>query len=55
MARDPSKTEKATPKRRDKAREKGSVPRSQELPKLTVLMAGLFVLRILIGDLGDDL
>jgi flagellar biosynthetic protein FlhB len=55
MARDPSKTEKATPKRRDKAREKGSVPRSQELPKLTVLMAGLFVLRILIGDLGNDL
>lgn len=45
MARDPSKTEAATPKRRTKAREKGSVARSQELPKLTVLMAGLFTLR----------
>lgn len=55
MAKDPSKTEKATPKRRDKAREKGSVARSQELPKLTVLVAGLFTIRALIGDLGNDL
>ncbi|WP_428569577.1 MAG: flagellar type III secretion system protein FlhB [Solidesulfovibrio sp. DCME] len=55
MARDPSKTEKATPKRRSKARDKGSVPRSQELPKLTVLMAGLFALRLAIGGLGDNL
>ncbi len=55
MARDPSKTERATPKRRDKAREKGSVPRSQELPKLTVLMAGLFAIRVLITGLGDDI
>lgn len=53
--RDPSKTEKATPKRRDKAREKGSVPRSQELPKLTVLVAGLLVLRLGISGLGEDL
>lgn len=45
MARDPSKTEKPTEKRRSKAREKGSVARSQELPKLTVLIAGLFALR----------
>lgn len=55
MARDPSKTEKATQKRREKAREKGSVARSQELPKLTVLLAGLFALRILIGGMGEDL
>jgi flagellar biosynthetic protein FlhB len=55
MAKDPSKTEKATPKRRDKAREKGSVPRSQELPKLTVLLAGLIVMRLTIGSLGEDL
>uniref|UniRef100_I2Q1K1 Flagellar biosynthesis pathway, component FlhB n=1 Tax=Desulfovibrio sp. U5L TaxID=596152 RepID=I2Q1K1_9BACT len=55
MAKDPSKTEKATQKRRTKAREKGSVPRSQELPKLTVLLAGLFSLRVLIGDMGDSL
>jgi len=55
MAKDPSKTEQATPKRRDKAREKGSVPRSQELPKLTVLFTGLFVIRLTIGSLGDEL
>ncbi|MGE4536754.1 MAG: flagellar type III secretion system protein FlhB [Desulfovibrio sp.] len=55
MARDPSKTEQATPKRRDKAREKGSVPRSQELPKLTVLFTGLFVIRLTISSLGDEL
>ncbi|EFL50462.1 type III secretion exporter [Solidesulfovibrio fructosivorans JJ]] len=55
MARDPSKTEQATQKRRDKAREKGSVARSQELPKLTVLFAGLFVIRLTIRSLGDDL
>ena len=46
MARDPSKTEKATQRRREKAREKGSVARSQELPKLTVLFAGVFALRL---------
>jgi flagellar biosynthetic protein FlhB len=55
MARDPSKTEKATPKRRDKAREKGSVPRSQELPKLTVLMAGLFTIRFTFDALSDEM
>ena len=52
MARDPSKTESATQKRRDKTREKGSVPRSQELPKLTVLMAGLFTIRYTLGDIS---
>jgi len=55
MAKDPSKTEKATPKRQDKAREKGSVPRSQELPKLTVLFAGVFTLRFFIDDLNTEL
>jgi flagellar biosynthetic protein FlhB len=55
MARDPSKTERATPRRRDKAREKGSVPRSQELPKLTVLMAGLFALRYSIEDISTHM
>ena len=55
MARDPSKTETATQKRRDKAREKGSVPRSQELPKLTVLVAGLLTLRFGIGFFTEQL
>jgi flagellar biosynthesis protein FlhB len=55
MARDPSKTEKATSKRRDKAREKGSVARSQELPKLTVLLAGLFTIRAMAGSLNEEM
>lgn len=55
MAHDPSKTENATPKRRDKAREKGSVPRSQELPKLTVLVAGLLTLRFGIGFFNEQI
>ncbi len=55
MARDPSKTETATTKRREKAREKGSVARSQELPKLTVLIAGLLAIRIGIDGLGNDI
>ncbi|WP_456401287.1 flagellar biosynthesis protein FlhB [Persephonella sp.] len=32
MAKDPSKTEKATPRRRQKAREEGQVARSQDIP-----------------------
>jgi flagellar biosynthetic protein FlhB len=55
MARDPSKTEKATDKRRKKARDEGSVARSQELPKLTVLIGGLFTIRIQIESLSEDL
>mgnify|MGYP001320386733 CR=1 FL=1 len=55
MARDPSKTEKATDRRRGKAREKGSVPRSPELPQLTVLMASLFTIRFQIGHLSEEL
>lgn len=55
MARDPSKTEKATQKRRDKAREKGSVPRSQELPKLTVLITGLIAVRLSLGTINEEM
>lgn len=55
MQRDPSRTEAATSKRRNKAREQGSVPRSQELPKLTVLVAGLFAMRALIGLINEEL
>jgi flagellar biosynthetic protein FlhB len=55
MAKDPSKTEKATPKRESKAREKGSVPRSQELPKLTVLVAGLLTVRYSMGTINEQM
>jgi flagellar biosynthesis protein FlhB len=55
MPRDPSKTEKATDKRRKKAREDGSVARSQELPKLTVLLTGLIMMRIMSSYIGDEM
>jgi flagellar biosynthetic protein FlhB len=38
------KTEKATPKRREEARQKGQVAKSQDLTGATVLLAGLFAL-----------
>ncbi len=39
MAKDPSKTEKATPRRRQKAREEGQVPRSMDIPIAASLIA----------------
>ena len=54
---DPSKTEEATPKQRNKAREKGNVPKSQELPKVTVLLGGflalLFMVQIMVNQMHD--
>jgi flagellar biosynthetic protein FlhB len=41
MAKDPSRTEAATPKQISKAREKGNVPKSQEVTKTVVIIAGL--------------
>lgn len=52
---DPSRTEQATPKRRNKARKEGNVPRSQELSKLIVLLAGLIAVRLLIGFLSGEI
>lgn len=45
---DPSKTEKATPKRRDKQRNDGNVPKAQEFTKVMVLLAGVVALRFTI-------
>lgn len=42
MAND--KTQKATPKRKDEARQKGQVARSMDLNGTVVLLAGLFAL-----------
>ncbi|SNR76620.1 flagellar biosynthesis protein FlhB [Desulfurobacterium atlanticum] len=39
MAKDPSKTEKATPRRRQKAREEGQVLKSQDVPIAATLIA----------------
>jgi len=46
MARDPEKTEKATPKRRNKVREEGNVPKSQEISKTVTVAAGTLGLYI---------
>lgn len=49
MASDPSKTEKATPKRRDKTREEGNVPKSQEVSKAVTTAAGVLGMALYIG------
>ncbi len=48
MAQDPGRTEKATPKRRQKAREEGSVPRSADFDG-TILLWGNFFLFLGLG------
>lgn len=55
MAHDPSRTESATPKRRNKARGEGSVPKSQELPKPITLLFGLLALQIYLGTIRTEL
>ncbi|MCJ2164027.1 MULTISPECIES: flagellar biosynthesis protein FlhB [unclassified Pseudodesulfovibrio] len=46
---DPSKTEKATKKRRDKQRKEGNVAKGQEVTKVMVLLAGVLTLRFMIN------
>lgn len=53
--KDPSRTEKATPKRRNKARKEGNVPRSTELAKVISILAGVIILRVLISFLDKNL
>ena len=48
MAQDPGRTEKATPKRRQKAREEGSVPRSADFDG-AILLWGNFFLFLALG------
>ena len=50
MANDPSRTEKATPKRRDKARDEGSFPRSPDFDA-TLLLWGNYFLFLSVGGL----
>ena len=52
---DPSKTEKATNKRRNKQRQEGNVAKGPELTKVMVLLAGVLTLRFLIGFYHDHL
>ncbi|MBF0480689.1 MAG: flagellar biosynthesis protein FlhB [Desulfovibrionaceae bacterium] len=53
--RDPEKTEKATPKRTNKAREQGSVPKSAQLSKTVVLIAGYIALRMTFGTINAEM
>ncbi len=53
--KDPSRTEKATPKRRKKARDEGNVPRSTELGKAVSILAGVLILRFLIEFLDKNI
>lgn len=55
MAHDPNRTEQATPKRRNKARQEGNVPKSQELPKPVTLLAGLLVLRLCLDSIHSEM
>ena len=54
MAKDPSKTEKATPHQRNKLRNKGSVPKSQEISKTVTVIGGLFGIWLYIGVLSSN-
>lgn len=55
MARDPSKTEQATPKRIRDARNKGNVAKSQEVSKAVSILGGLIGLFACIGLLSSEL
>ncbi len=55
MAKDPSKTEAATPKRIRKARNEGNVAKSQEVSKTVSVMAGLAALMMWLGYIAKDL
>lgn len=53
--KDPSKTEKASPRRITKAREKGNVAKSQEASKTITILAGLIALMFWIKYIGDEM
>ena len=52
MAKDPTRTEKATPKRRKKSRDKGNVPRSREVGSTISLVGGLIILYVWVSYIG---
>ena len=55
MAKDPSKTEKATPKRLNKARKEGNVAKSQEVSKTVSILAGLLILMFWLSYVSEEL
>lgn len=54
MAKDPSKTEKATGKRRTEQRKKGNVAKGEEITKVMVLLAGMLAIRFMINFYHDQ-
>lgn len=52
---DPSRTEEATPKQRNRAREEGNVPKSEEVPKAVGIIAGLIIIRTLFPFISGKL
>ena len=52
---DPSRTEEATPKRRNKQRQEGNVPKSQELGKAVRLTGGLIALYLWLGPMSEGI
>jgi flagellar biosynthetic protein FlhB len=54
MANGEGKTEKATPRRRQKVREEGNVPKSQELGSLAVLLGGFVFISIFFTKIWND-
>jgi len=52
---DPSRTEKATPKRVSKQRDEGNVPKSPELGKAVSLLGGVAIMYAWIGPMTDDI
>lgn len=55
MAKDPSKTEKATPKRREKLRKEGNVAKSMEFTKTCTLIAGFAMMYFYLPYAGKRL
>ena len=55
MAKDPSRTEDATPRRVKKARDEGNVWKSQEITKTLAIVGGLVGLSLWIGYIGTNL
>lgn len=49
------RTEAATPKRREKAKDEGNVPKSRDLSSVAVLFAGIFLLKFTSLDLFEGL
>ena len=55
MAKDPSKTEQATPRRISKARDEGNVKKSQEVTKVLTLICGVSGLFLWLRFIGNEM